>query len=419
MYVAQPMPGAGTGAYDWRVTLTVPRPPLLRRLPPWAWTALAWCAAALVALVLLGTMSFARTPVSAGPGHLVGLKPWDWAGLSVAMAVPIGFALRRPVLILALVLAESAAYAVVGGKTWPLLAAAIALVCHGAATRSRRASAAAAVLASAVFTGEFWAADAGPNTHLSDELSTVVSVSLAFAVGWMIGNSIRRQREYAAALHAQTAGRAVIAERLRIARELHDQVAHSIGIIALQSGAARRALEAEPAGARAALGAIEDTSRETLAGLRRMLGALREAQSHPDAAPSRSDRGPGLADLERLAAAGADAGVRVEVRWRGQRRPLPLEVDLSAYRIIQESVTNVVRHAGTGHCRVLVDYRDEELAIEIVDDGNGALVEGTGYGIPGMRERVSLLHGRFRAGPRPECGFLVAAQLPVRAGALR
>lgn len=419
MYVTRSMRSGARGTYDRRVTQAVLRPPLLRRLPPWVWTALTWCAAALVALVLFGTMSFARTPVSARSDHLVTLRPWDQVGLSVAMALPIGFAVRRPVMVLGLVLAESVAYAASNGKTWPLMPVVIALICHIAANRSRRASASAAVLASAVFIGEFWAAGAGPDTHVSDVLSTVAGVSLTFAVAWMIGNSIRRQREYAVALRTQSAGQAVIAERLRIARELHDQVAHSIGIIALQSGAARRVIEVEPVGARDALGVIEETSRETLAGLRRMLGALREADSDSEATPSQPDDAPGLADIERLATTSAAAGVRVEVQWRGQLRPLPPEVDLSAYRIIQESVTNVIRHAGTRHCQVLVDYRDEELAIEIVDDGHGPLVEATGYGIPGMRERVSLLHGRFHAGPRPEGGFRVEALLPVRAGALR
>ena len=419
MYTAQSMPGVATSAYDRRVTQAVPRPPLLRRLPPWAWTVLAWCAAVLVALVLLGTMSFLRTPVSARADRLAAVGPSGWVGLSVAMALPIGFALRRPVPVLGAVLAESVAYSAAGGRTWPLMAVVIALVCHIAAIRSRRASAAAAVLASAVFIGEFSAADAGPNTRLSDVLSTVAGVSLTFGVAWMIGNSIRQQREYAVALRAQSAGQAVMAERLRIARELHDQVAHSIGIIALQSGAARRVIEVEPAGARDALAVIEETSRETLSGLRWMLGALRETDPDSKATPSQPQDAPGLADLDRLAATSAAAGVRVEVQWHGRPRPLPPQVDLSAYRIIQESVTNVVRHAGTRHCRVRVDYRDEALAIEIVDDGHGPLTETTGYGIPGMRERVSLLHGQFSAAPRAEGGFRVAALLPVHAGALR
>ena len=190
-------------------------------------------------------------------------------------------------------------------------------------------------------------------------------------------------------------------------------VAHSIGVIAIQAGTGSRVIDTQPAEARDALAAIETTSRETLAGLRRMLGALRGAGSGPDPAPAPLDPAPGLADLGRLAAATMRAGVRVEVQWRGQRRPLPADVDQSAFRIIQEAVTNVVRHAGTGHCRVIIDQQDDEVAIEVVDDGRGGTADGTGYGITGMRERVGLLHGQFTAGPRPEGGFRVAARLPA------
>jgi signal transduction histidine kinase len=145
-----------------------------------------------------------------------------------------------------------------------------------------------------------------------------------------------------------------------------------------------------------------------------MLGALRRAE--PDAAehPAPLDPTPGLADLERLVAATMDAGVRVDVRRLGERRALPAELDLSAFRIIQEAVTNVVRHAATRMCRVTIDYRDEELAIEIVDDGRGCdVATAGGYGIVGMRERAGLLHGQFTAGPRAEGGFRVQARLPL------
>jgi signal transduction histidine kinase len=213
-----------------------------------------------------------------------------------------------------------------------------------------------------------------------------------------------------------------VTERLRIARELHDMVAHSIGIIAIQAGVGRRVIETQPAEARNALTAIEATSRETLAGLRQMLGVLRRAEPGPGRGPLES--APGLADLGRLAATTRDAGVRVELRWLGPRRPLPADIDLSAFRIIQEAVTNVVRHAGTGHCRVTVDCREEELGIEVTDEGHGGAppAEGPGerggFGIDGMRERARLLGGELTAGPRAEGGFRVAARLPVPAAAL-
>ncbi|MEV7559616.1 histidine kinase [Streptomyces sp. NPDC089795] len=241
---------------------------------------------------------------------------------------------------------------------------------------------------------------------------------LAMAASCMAGLLSRERREHAVVLRAQEVAEAVTAERLRIARELHDMVAHSIGIIAIQAGVGSRVIQTQPAEACEALRAIEATSRETLSGLRRTLVSLRQADRGATAseqsplAPS-----PGLADVERLAAATADAGVRVDVRRSGGQRPVLADIDLSAYRIVQEALTNVVRHAGTGRCRVAIDYGDEELSVEVVDDGRGATGHGSahGFGIIGMRERVGLLHGHLSAGPRPEGGFRVAAKLPLPA----
>ncbi|MFJ9032059.1 sensor histidine kinase [Streptomyces sp. NPDC102274] len=243
-----------------------------------------------------------------------------------------------------------------------------------------------------------------------------VIASLAMAASCMIGLLSRERREHAAALRSQEVAEAVTAERLRIARELHDMVAHSIGIIAIQAGVGSRVIRTQPAEAREALRAIEATSRETLSGLRRTLVALRQADPGA-AAPGQAPPAPapGLADIERLAAATADAGVRVDVRRSGEQRPLPADIDLSAYRIVQEALTNVVRHADTGSCRVAIVYGDEELSVEVVDDGCGAIGNGSphGFGLVGMRERVSLLHGHLSAGPRPKGGFRVAARLPL------
>ncbi|MDK9494203.1 sensor histidine kinase [Streptomyces katrae] len=248
-------------------------------------------------------------------------------------------------------------------------------------------------------------------------VNAVVAV-LAMAASCMAGLLGRERREHAVALRSQEVAEAVTAERLRIARELHDMVAHSIGIIAIQAGVGSRVIQTQPAEAREALRAIEATSRETLSGLRRTLVSLRQADRGASAseqsplAPS-----PGLADVERLAAATADAGVSVDVRRSGGQRPVPADIDLSAYRIVQEALTNVVRHAGTGRCRVAIDYGDEELSVEVVDDGRGATGNGSahGFGIIGMRERAGLLHGHLSAGPRPEGGFRVAARLPLPA----
>jgi signal transduction histidine kinase len=243
-----------------------------------------------------------------------------------------------------------------------------------------------------------------------------VIAPLAMAASCMVGLLSRERREHAVALRSQEVAEAVTVERLRIARELHDMVAHSIGIIAIQAGVGSRVIQTQPAEAREALRAIEVTSRETLSGLRRTLMALRRAD-RDTAAPEQASLAPspGLADIERLVAATADAGVRVDMRFSGEQRPLPADIDLSAYRIVQEALTNVVRHAGSGHCRVVIDYGDEGLSVEVVDDGRGVTGNGSahGFGIIGMRERVGLLHGRLSAGPRPEGGFRVAAQLPL------
>jgi signal transduction histidine kinase len=350
--------------------------------------------------------------------------------LALAMSLALaGSALlrRRPLAAFAVLVAGT----VVSTVAWrqpeipPLqfLAGDVAL-CFIAATRPRRSSLAVAAVLLGMLAGYL-----AMRLRIEGEGGTPSEPFMALTVGiaWLIGNSIRQARDYAEKLRDQVTAQAVTAERLRIARELHDMVAHSIGIIALQAGAARRVIDSQPASACDALSAIETASRETLSGLRRVLGALRQAEPaqaaplDPRLGPADADRlvgpGLGLADVDRLAEATTAAGVRVDVRWRGERRPLPPEIDRSAYRIIQEAVANVVRHAGTPSCRVTVDYRDGELSIEVLDSGNGrGGTEATGYGLLGMRERVGLLHGKFSAGRRPEGGFRVAARLPVPTG---
>jgi signal transduction histidine kinase len=246
-----------------------------------------------------------------------------------------------------------------------------------------------------------------------DYFSTEFGLTLAGVVAWLVGASSRQAREHAQSLSAQAA----TAERLRLSWELHDSVAHSIGIIAVLAGAAGRVIETQPTAAREALGSIEMTSRDTLTGLQRMLSALRHAEPGTDRDAAPLAPAPGLTDLDQLAAQAAGAGIRVEVTWRGERRALPPEIDLSAFRIIQEAVTNVVRHSGTHACRVDVGFEPEGLAIEIVDDGRGAAHAGrigeAGLGLIGMRERVVMLSGQFSAGPRTEGGFRVAARLPA------
>ena len=246
--------------------------------------------------------------------------------------------------------------------------------------------------------------------------------ALATIIAWLIGHSIRQAQAQAELVRAQAAAQTAMAERLRIARDLHDIVAHSIGIIAVQAGAGRRVFDARPDEARDALAAIEATSRETLSGLRRMVTGLRRADPESGSGQAPPGLAPGLAAIERLAATTLEAGVRVDVDWHGSREPLPADIDLSAFRIIQEAITNVVRHAGTGQCQVCIDRQDGQLSIEVTDSGRGGSghgggMAGTGYGITGMRERAALLGGDFSADPRPGGGFRVAARLPLPAPA--
>jgi signal transduction histidine kinase len=383
-------------------------PPTIKRIPPRWCTGLLWGAVAALALATFATMSTQPVPM-----HLflpprvneqVQLSRWTLGVTAAAMALPLGFARRSPVPVLYVVLAEAALSVGLGQRPWTYFAAVDVLVLFVVATRSRLAAAVAALAAPVV-----WACGSvasAPYQRLAD-LTRADETTLLTVIAWIIGFAIRQRRGYGDARREWSTAQAVTAERLRIARELHDMIAHSVSIIALQAGAAGRCLETQPAEARSALTAIEITSRETLAGLRRMLGALRDADADPAA---------GLDGIDRMAAAAAQAGVTVAVEWHGSRRPLPPEIDRSAFRVIQESVTNVVRHAGTRHCRVSIDQRGEELTVEIVDDGCGGTVTGNGYGLAGMRERVSLLHGRFDAGPRAEGGFRVAARFPVPAG---
>jgi signal transduction histidine kinase len=360
-----------------------------------------------------------------------------WALLSLTGVVALSAALllrRRPLLALTLLLVGSAALQAIPGPGRQLSIVSLLLplllteleVTFIAATWPRRVSIAAALLTIGVQVyriegGSFllFQLTARPASPLA--VSQTVSVALTTMVAWLAGYLIRQNHVHAEALRAQAQGQAATAERLRIARELHDMVAHSIGVIAIQAGMGSRVIDTQPAEARDALSAIEAASRETLAGLRRMLGALRRAEAAGSAGSAdgsgqgRLDPAPGLADLGRLAAMTMEAGVRVDVQWCGQPRPLPAEVDLSAFRIIQEAVTNVVRHAGAGHCRVLIDHRCADLSIEVTDDGPGGAVAPPGYGIAGMRERAALLGGQLAAGPRPGGGFQVTARLPVTA----
>ncbi|MFF0414860.1 sensor histidine kinase [Kitasatospora sp. NPDC004745] len=394
--------------------LPSPAPPLLRRIPPEAWVGLAWCVAAAYPAVLLGGSARYHGGAAAHGGLAFTL-----ADTAVAFT---GAALVRRLPVLSVALLLVAAYTETDG--WAantqvppaaLLAVYTALGVI-TATRPRRSSRAAFALVAAFLVLHIGLVNgATVGIFTGTHLGSADGAALLALLAWLVGRSLRQGREHARALSARAAAEAVTAERLRIAREMHDTVAHTIGIVALQAGAARRVIDSRPERARQALGEIEAAGRETLAGLRRMLVALRQADGGaPDVLPQ------GLADLDRLAGATTAAGVRVEVRRRGEQGPLPPEIDLSAYRIIQESVTNVLRHADVRDCVVSVDRRTAgEVSVEITDRGRGrggGADRGAGFGLAGLRERVALLHGEFTAGPLPGGGFRVAARLPIPVG---
>ncbi|MCC5581051.1 sensor histidine kinase [Microtetraspora sp. AC03309] len=387
------------------------RPPLTQRLPHGVRTALTWCAVvAILPLLYAVTLADDESLLPVGAMH---------AGFAAAIVLPLVWAGRRPCAVLAVLLAEllvAMALAQPAERIWPLMPVADILVCFLTATRSRRTGLAAATTTLIVQEAAWHVAllTRGLRVFASGFLALSVLLGLGVVVAWMAGTALRQRREYGQALRAQAELQAVTADRLRIARELHDMVAHSIGVIAIQAGAGARVIDSRPEQARDALGAIEAASRQTLQGLRHMLGVLREppAASEPEPAPL-----SGLADLDRLAETTTAAGVRVDVRHQGKPRGLPPAVDRCAFRIVQESVTNVVRHADARHCQVVLDYAPEELRIDIADDGRGTVTTpaspGSGYGIAGMRERAALLDGRLSAGPRPEGGFRVTATLPL------
>jgi signal transduction histidine kinase len=206
---------------------------------------------------------------------------------------------------------------------------------------------------------------------------------------------------------------AVGEERARIARELHDVVAHSVGAMVAQAQGAGRVLDRDPERAREALAAIERTGRNALDEMRRSLGVLRRTDADAPLAPQ-----PGMDGLGALVAQARDSGLEVELVTEGEPAPLPAGVDLSAYRIVQEALTNTLKHAGPVRARVAVRYAGDELELEITDDGapgppRAQAVNGDGQGLLGMRERVALYGGELEAAHRPEGGFVVRASLPL------
>lgn len=281
-------------------------------------------------------------------------------------------------------------------------------------------------------------------------LPDVVGNGVVFITAWVIGRAAHNRRAYitevetrAARLEEQReadARAAVAEERARIAREMHDVVAHSVSVMVVQAAAARRTLARDPSRASEALETIESTGRDALAEMRRLLGVLR---SDDDPAADTMHPQPGLREVAVLVQQVREAGLPVQLAVTGQARPLTAGVELTAYRIVQEALTNAIKHAGPTRARVELCFGDETLAVRVRDDGHGAAGHGaaghgaaaalplqptgspleratgqpisqpTGHGILGMRERVLMVGGSLRAEPRRGGGFEVVAQLPI------
>jgi signal transduction histidine kinase len=263
------------------------------------------------------------------------------------------------------------------------------------------------------------AADLNPLAQTFLLAYTGVVLSLPWVLGAVIRSLRDHERELAdRAIELQrereaNARQAVFAERVRIARELHDVVAHHVSVMGVQAGAARRVMERQPDKAAAALSSIETSSRQAVLELQRLLAFLRRGDEVDDLAPQ-----PGLAQLDDLVAQAAQGELTVDLSIEGDPRPLSPTLEVSAYRVIQEALTNTRKHSGSANATVRVCYGPATLEVEVLDDGSGPAgrrVAGadSGHGLIGMRERAALHGGHLRTGPRPEGGFGVLATFPL------
>jgi signal transduction histidine kinase len=456
-YPAESQPSAYP-AYPGPADGRPPRPPLTKRLRPGHWIAIDCTVGAFAALcdVLLAN----------GQSSSSGQLRFPFVVLFLAAVfLPVALRRRAPATAFGSLVLLGVLLDLLDRLSPPASAAvflAAAYVLYTVTVEGRKRSGAAA-LALVLVVMLVLGAAAGHQLRPDQAGGSVfVPVALACIIAWITGYSVRQRRRYLATLQQQAVSSAVAEERLRIARELHDVVAHSMSVIAVQAGYGQYVIDASPDDARDALGAIQATSRDALEEMRRMLGVLRQQDADPgrteaghalvsgsgadpgDAAAGagRSAAGsrypsasraplapaPGLASLDRLVSRTRGAGVLLRLAVAGRVRPAPAGVDLSAYRIIQEALTNVVRHAGTGAaCIVSVTYTELDLVIEVTDDGGGRsgggqpagtgidslAAAGAGHGIVGMRERVNLCGGTFTAGPRAAGGYQVTATLPL------
>jgi signal transduction histidine kinase len=315
--------------------------------------------------------------------------------------------------------------ALVRANPLPTDIAMLVLLYTVAAYRPRRASVPALLLclAGSVAAVTVWMPGGGPDLVPRIAYGTALFAGFAL-LAWVLGDSMRYRRGYYAALedraarleaerHAQ-AKIAAAAERARIARELHDIVAHHVSVMVVQADGARYALRTDPGRADTALTAISGTGRQALTEMRRLLGVLRSAGEQSGLAPV-----PGLGELRELLDQARAAGLEVSYTLSGTPRELPEGAELAAYRVVQESLTNTRKHAGlAATAAVTLRYEPDGLTVEVTDDGIASPAsEPAGHGLAGMRERIAMYGGTVQAGPLPGGGFGVTARLPCPAGA--
>ncbi|WP_051466617.1 sensor histidine kinase [Actinomadura oligospora] len=390
-----------------------PRPPLLKRL--------TFAQLVAVDVVIAGLLLVLERPTGQQLDR-AGLPTAGWYALATLLAGAVAIRRLWPWAGLGLSVAGFLGAASYGFDKSPTLEIALVLYTVGVALQRQAAFAALTVALTGLSAG---IALAEPERELTDgsTLDLWAGHGILLTGFWAAGQMVQARRHYDEGLHEQAerraratideAHRTVTQERLRIARELHDVVAHSMSVIAVQAGVGNHVIARHPAEAAKALAAIETTSRATLREMRVLLGVLREE------APPSQDAGfestPGLADLDALANRTEQAGLRVELHVQGEPRRLPRGVDLAGYRIVQEALTNVVKHAATDCARARVIYGTDEVEIEVTDDGRGSpgTPPATGHGLIGMRERAALYGGEFTAGPLPVGGFRVWARIPT------
>ena len=372
----------------------------------------------LLAAVLVG-IAFAGLAMA--PHQAEFEEPDVIAGvLALGQTLPLAVRRHAPGAVLVAVWLATAGYLVLGyPPNTPVFVGAIAATYAVAAYGRGRTPVGGAVF---VAGGLAALAVAGATAEADWKVVDLAASALAFLTAWVLGDRVRTRRAYTAALEDRAvrlerereaeAKAAVLDERNRMARELHDVVAHGVSVIVVQATAARRVLPNDVAGAEEALANIEATGRTALSELRTLLGALRTDDELCSLRPQ-----PGLAALPELVERTRVAGLPVELRVAGKCRPLSPGVDVSAYRIVQEGLTNVLKHAPGAQATVVVGYDEDGLRVEVSDDGSGAPTdsrEGPGHGLMGMRERVVLLGGELTAGPLPGGGFAVRAFFPLQ-----